>query len=285
MDANNLKVIIDNLSDALIVHDLDGHIIRVNSAMLRLYGLTEENYKDYTIKDLSFYTPGVENLINELCLKVQEGETVIREWDGLKPIEKQMVHLQITLKKILWSGQEVIMAVIKDIGELKEAKKSILEVTQKQASMLGTLDMVPFNFWMIDEYNSFAIQNKTSKLKWGNCISKNIIETEILPSHKKELISAVNFVRNNNIPYKQENKVIFEDKILFFLDIVSPIFIDQTFKGVLGVSIDISENKATEALLELKISEFERFEKLVVSRELQMIELKKRIKELEAKCN
>ncbi len=53
------------------------------------------------------------------------------------------------------------------------------------------------------------------------------------------------------------------------------------FKGVLSVLTDISKTKALESELKERLEELEHFNRLMVGRELRMVELKNRIKELE----
>ncbi len=53
--------------------------------------------------------------------------------------------------------------------------------------------------------------------------------------------------------------------------------------GLLGIARDISERKEKEEELKNKNEELERFRKMATGRELKMIELKEKIKELEAK--
>ena len=49
----------------------------------------------------------------------------------------------------------------------------------------------------------------------------------------------------------------------------------------MGISRDITEQKQTEAELKKHLNELERFESVTIGRELKMIELKNKIKELE----
>lgn len=54
-------------------------------------------------------------------------------------------------------------------------------------------------------------------------------------------------------------------------------------KGIRGAIVDISEQKKSEAALKEKIDELERMTKLMVGRELRMIELKKKLDEIQEK--
>jgi uncharacterized protein YabN with tetrapyrrole methylase and pyrophosphatase domain len=61
------------------------------------------------------------------------------------------------------------------------------------------------------------------------------------------------------------------------------LFTNDEFTGILSVLTDISEIKSLDKEIKSKLEELEHFNKLMIGRELRMVELKKRIKELEAK--
>ncbi|HLC67706.1 MAG TPA: PAS domain S-box protein [archaeon] len=62
---------------------------------------------------------------------------------------------------------------------------------------------------------------------------------------------------------------------------VNPITVGNKIIGFLAIQSDITERKVTEDALKKKNDELERFIKIAIGRELKMIELKKRIRELE----
>jgi PAS domain S-box-containing protein len=61
------------------------------------------------------------------------------------------------------------------------------------------------------------------------------------------------------------------------------LFTNDEFTGILSVLTDISEIKSLDKEIKSKLEELEHFNKLMIGRELRMVELKNRIKELEAK--
>jgi len=75
---------------------------------------------------------------------------------------------------------------------------------------------------------------------------------------------------------------------IWFSTKLVPMKQDKVVKKIIMISTDITERKKVEEELkrskkelEAKISDFERFSKLSIGRELKMVELKKRIRELE----
>jgi len=86
-----------------------------------------------------------------------------------------------------------------------------------------------------------------------------------------------------------DKRILKEGKILhieeefngrFYSTIKFPINIENKPTYLAGYTLDITDSKAAEEALIEKMNEMERFHKLVVGRELKMIELKKEINEL-----
>ena len=71
----------------------------------------------------------------------------------------------------------------------------------------------------------------------------------------------------------------------YCLEIVTPLRDDGgTISGIMGISRDITSRKRMEKELREKIDDLERANKLMVGRELKMIELKNEIEELRRKA-
>jgi len=65
----------------------------------------------------------------------------------------------------------------------------------------------------------------------------------------------------------------------------TPMKIKGKTAGVIATLVDVTERKKSEEEIKKNNEELEKFNKIAVGRELQMVELKKKIKELEEKLN
>lgn len=86
-------------------------------------------------------------------------------------------------------------------------------------------------------------------------------------------------------PYLVE--IYHKNKSIKILEVTETPVKDE--KGVViaveGVAQDVTENKKAEEVLKIKLEEFEKLNKFLVGRELKMVELKSKLKELEEKVN
>lgn len=88
-------------------------------------------------------------------------------------------------------------------------------------------------------------------------------------------------------PGKQEYESLIKDTRGVIHNVIfnKATFSDEqgNIKGLVGIILDITENKKSEEIIQEKINNLEALNKLMVDRELKMIELKKRIEQLEQK--
>lgn len=143
---------------------------------------------------------------------------------------------------------------------------------------------LPFDLWVIGTDNKYLMQNKRSISYWGNCIGKTIFETNVNIEVQKLWNEANQRVLQGEV-VEFESQLDIKGKKLWHHSLISPVYDNEEIKGIIGVNIDISESKTNEELLIRRKNELEKFEKLVIGRELRMIELKKRIHELEILLN
>ncbi|MBC8014572.1 MAG: sensor domain-containing diguanylate cyclase [Sporomusaceae bacterium] len=131
-----LQTVIDSVYDAVILHDLDGKIIGVNSKMLDMYRVSHELALHYSInKDYS----GPNNDMDSLCLlwtKVRNGEPQLFEWEARRPEDNSLFDVEVYLKKIKLDGTDAIVASVRDITESKRVKGELMLAARVYQSIL-----------------------------------------------------------------------------------------------------------------------------------------------------
>lgn len=147
------EVISENARDIIIVVNLEGHILEANRAAIKKYGYTREELLDLTIFDIRTPETGY-NIVSQMKLAEQNGimfETMHRCKDGTDfPVEvnAQGVDLgdervilsvirDITDRKITEEKQEVELAILADLANFKNLKKSMANVLDILTAMFN----------------------------------------------------------------------------------------------------------------------------------------------------
>ncbi len=112
------REIFDSSTDAIVLHDMQGNILDVNKAMLKMYEY--ENINSVTIANLSSgigeYT--ADKSLEHIKLAIKNGVEVF-DWQAKKQSGKSF-WVEVALKKTHILGNERILAIVRDINERKE---------------------------------------------------------------------------------------------------------------------------------------------------------------------
>lgn len=116
-----LRLIYNNVNDAIIIHDLNGDIIDVNDKMLEMYGIKREQACTLSIKDDYSSRDNPLEQLQRLWGKVWAGENQFFEWNARRPHDGSVFNVEVFLRKITFKGKDVILATIRDITARKQA--------------------------------------------------------------------------------------------------------------------------------------------------------------------
>jgi PAS domain S-box-containing protein len=133
----NLRTLFNTMHDAVIIHDLEGRALEVNDATLALYGVTREQACALTILEFSDPEgdPGslaarFSDLLRRLA---QEGHVVV-PWRAQRPVTAEAFEVEVSLTQGIWYGQDVVVAVVRDVSERKRMEARLNE-SQKLESL------------------------------------------------------------------------------------------------------------------------------------------------------
>ena len=123
MDDILSSVIIESMSDGVVVLDFKGHVTHINPAGLDLLGLKLEETRDRTYAELFMYEPE-NDAFNDILLKgIQDKETRLYREVAFRRKDGRRLDLAVTTSFLrLESGKwknEGIVVVFKDITEVK----------------------------------------------------------------------------------------------------------------------------------------------------------------------
>ena len=253
------QTVIESLPHGVCLHDLDGRIILTNKATYRIIGYTQEEMLNMNVMDLD---PGVRTRKEreKLWPKLKKGEfsrieSVHHRKDGSSfPVE-------INVSAISLKGKPMILAIVQDITERKEAQKKLKESEERFETVIENL---PDEIFVNDLDGKFIMVNKASSEKTGytkeellklevSDIDHESISRDDRKNIWKKLQKKGGLERIESTHYRKDGS-----------SYPAEIYIGTvTFKGnpmIIGIAHDITERK--KAIEKLKESE-ERFQTVI----------------------
>jgi two-component system cell cycle sensor histidine kinase/response regulator CckA len=142
----------------------------------------------------------------------------------------------------LTDGSVVLSGVAIDIGDLKRAENKL---RASQAQFHAVFDNFPFECWALDLEGNFVLQNPLSEKRWGSLLSENVsaidLPEEILSDWHVDIEKAV-----AGEVERRDLTVLVDGGRKHFRRIIVPIRDGEDILGVLGVSIDTTEQRNLE---------------------------------------
>ncbi len=123
------------------------------------------------------------------------------------------------------------------------------EQEKLSAILNSAIESWPYEFWVSDKDGVCILQNLASKKLWGNLIGKRLTDLDIpLDTKQKSIADELNALQGKS----SSSELLFEtaNGPRYVLAKLNPISSKNEIKGILGVSIDITELKHTEIALQ-----------------------------------
>ena len=116
----NYRAIFDTANDAIFVHEFgSGRFVDANAKVFEMYGWTVEEVKNLNVVDLSSGDfPYTQSEALRRIEKAAKGEPQLFEWRA-KHKSGALFWVEVNLKHACLSGQDVLLAVVRDITERK----------------------------------------------------------------------------------------------------------------------------------------------------------------------
>jgi PAS domain S-box-containing protein len=271
--------IIEDLSEGYLAVD-GGRIVYANRFVDDLLGYSRE---EMTGLHVSRLFPGEEPGIFQR--HEDEGEGTWHTCE-LEAIHKDgTTHtLGARIGNDTFQGMEVIAAYFRDITATKHLETALEETqTLYENLILNANDAIT----LIGPQGTFALVNPKF------CEFSGYSEEETKSLHFSKLIHPEDLplftdryrrtLAGEDVPSNYQFRIIRKTGEVIFIDFnANVIKKDGENIGIQAIARDITERKQAEKELQERMKELEKWHKLTVDRELRMIELKKRIEELES---
>lgn len=181
-----------------------------------------------------------------------------------------------------FSEKRSIVVTFEDITERIAAEKELAESEEKYKNLLeNTHDIITSispdgriihanSAW----YRTFGYTEQES----STLTVEDIIQSASLPTFQEQFAKALNNEPTKNLSISFQTKS--GEAVVLEGNLIPKSFYNKII-AVWGLYRDITEQKRAQGVIQDKIVELEKFNKIVVDRELKMIELKDKIKKLQ----
>jgi len=159
----NFKTIFKNISDAIIIHDMQGNIIEANERAAELYELSKHQLEHSNVRDLTADTSNQISRLNEIW-ETTKKDTVHFEWKARKPISGITFDVEVSLRRSIWSNKDVIIAIIRDITEAKQNQQ---ELKAREESYLELFNSMTDAIYILDKDYCFLDVNSGAEKMYG----------------------------------------------------------------------------------------------------------------------
>ena len=141
----NLQTLFNSISDAIIIHDVNGNILYINDHARKTYNINDDPQTKYTVYDISAPCQDTSGL-PDVWEKVINNSSQIFEWIGKQLDTNVELSIQVSLSPTFWKGERAIVAVTRDFAarkkyeqELKMAKEKAEEANRLKTEFLNNM--------------------------------------------------------------------------------------------------------------------------------------------------
>jgi PAS domain S-box-containing protein len=194
---------------------------------------------------------------------------------------------EVQLSKVEQNGKTYLHALVRDITERKKMEEKLKEYEEEKFKVI--FDGARDGMALADvETKRFFLGNTAFCSMLGYSLEeiKKLGVQDIHP--KKDLprvLDQFDKQMRGEVKVAENLPVIRKDGTIFYADISSSLVAFNGKKYLLGVFRDITERNEAEKKRKESLAELEKMNKLMIGRELKMVELKKEIEKLKKKLS
>ena len=269
----NYEAFFNSIDEFLFVLDEQGNIINVNDTVVKRLGYTREELsgKSVLIVHPEERREEAGRIVGEMLVgKVKFCPVPVISKSGLQiPVETRITHG-------MWNGKPALFGVTKDISELKLSEEKFSKIFSLNPSACGLSEMENHKYVEVNNafYNLFGFNRDEviGKTPFDLGIFTPEVANTVLSNADKD-----GKVLNVEVDLKAK-----DGEIKHVMLSAENIYV-QDKKYRFTFVQDLTEVRKNEKALKEKIKEIEEFNKLMVGRELAMVELKKENEKLKSK--
>ncbi|MFW6120395.1 MAG: PAS domain-containing protein [Petrotogales bacterium] len=276
--ARRLQTIIDTVDEGITLSDKEGHFEIYNSTMHKITGYTMEEANSSRDFTLLLYPDAQErkkalDTLNETIRKGISTDigTTIQAKDGTKK------SLLVSTSIVQIDNRDMFLSVYHDVTKQKKMEE---KMKVKDIAIASAVDAIA----MVDLEGNLTCVNRSFIKLWGYDNEGEVLGKAATGFWQVEekAVEVMNALRDEG---SWRGELVAKRKDGAFIDVLLSANMVTNEMGepicMMGSFVDITDRRKMEEELKGKIKELERYKSITVGRELRMIELKNRIKELE----
>lgn len=273
--------LVEAIIDPFVIIDFNGKITDANSQMENITGKTQKELVDSDFS-ICFTEP---SKAKEAYEQVFKKGAVINCLLYIKHKKGKITSVSYNAS-IYKDKSGKIMGVFAVARDITEQKKDEVALKESEKKFKTIIENAPIGIYYNDFKGTFLYGNKKAEeligYKREELIGKNFLKLGLLQI--KDIVRATRLLSQNILGKStcpNEFTLVRKNRTTKIVLINTEIITIDRQKVVLGMVLDITERKQAEEELKKQNSDLEKSNKLMLGRELKMVELKKKIKELE----
>jgi PAS domain S-box-containing protein len=134
------------------------------------------------------------------------------------------------------------------IEELADLRRQVADFAKSKAVLEATIEHLPFDFWVLGADGRYTMQNGASKAHWGDRLG--MTPAEAAPDGKVLALWQANNRRAfAGQKVHEEATLTANGQQRFLYNVIVPVRLAEQITSILGVNIDMTEQKRAEAAL------------------------------------
>ncbi|HVP96926.1 PAS domain S-box protein [Methanoregula sp.] len=217
----------------------------VNSAFSRTTGIPSGQVIGKKVNEI-IPEPSLSLVLGKYRQAIEE-KAIVR-WEEISHYPSGQLTGEVSIAPIFDQAGNCLYLIgsVHDITERKHAEE---ELRERNSQMRALIDNLPFDTWAMDRSGHYILQNQVSIKNWGDSVGKTPKQIHL----RKDLLER--WQENNRKAFegtvvKGELSVPSENGVRIYDEIIAPVRVGNVINGIIGVNIDITEQKrADEAQL------------------------------------
>lgn len=246
---DKLQTVIDNVYDAIFIHDSNGQIVDLNNKVLDLYNIGRDEALKLNIVDLLQQDLEIDTIKKYWQNVINFGKTYKFEWKSRRPYDNFLFDIEIFLSRITLRNNNYILVNIRDISDQKEANRKLL-LTQRAVD----LDTTPI-FWITNEAKIIYVNIAATKMLGYS--SEELLRMSIFdidPNWDLEYFNTVGYpILKENGSYQFESIHRKKNGNIIPIEVNSALIHYENEEVIITSVVDVSERKkAAQSMIEAK---------------------------------